>query len=453
MSFFFGQQGFGGGGGHMGGDNESEGESSNNTKYYDILGVKKGASQQEIKKKYRKLARQIHPDKHPDEQEKYHQKFQELQKAYEVLGDPEKKKLYDRYGEAGLKGGGAGFGSGSDIFDMFFGGGHRHGKSGGGGRSQRKKAPPIREFLDVTLEDLYVGSSKIINYNKMKVCSDCNGKGGKKVIECSECNGNGIQVVMKRMGYMTVQTQRECPHCSGEGTSIPDSYKCKKCKGKGLIKINKKYDFTIPRGSKHAEKIVLAGQGHEIPDAANGDLVIVLRCIKHDLYQRIGADLAMTKKITLRQALCGYDILIPHLSGYKLRLKSSKGEIVQHGQLKAIYSKGMPQKGSSNTYGHLYVKLEIEFPTQLSNDIRSKIEELLPLGPNEIDPNAEEEEENKMDQDINDETYDEDYDPEDFILHETAEIVHGEPKVTPASARSAYDEDEDNDDGVQCKQM
>eukprot|EP01083_Nonionella_stella_P186961 685878_1 len=133
MSFFFGQQGFGGGGGHMGGDNESEGESSNNTKYYDILGVKKGASQQEIKKKYRKLARQIHPDKHPDEQEKYHQKFQELQKAYEVLSDPHKKQLYDRYGEAGLKGG-------INIFDIL---------------NPTQKAPPIRQFIDVTLEDLY----------------------------------------------------------------------------------------------------------------------------------------------------------------------------------------------------------------------------------------------------------------------------------------------------------
>ena len=110
-------------------------------------------------------------------------------------------------------------GGGSDIFDMFFGGGHGHGGHGGGrgGSSRRKKAPAIRQFLDVTLEDLYVGSSKIIEYEKMTVCTDCNGKGGKKVIECTHCNGNGIQVVMKRMGYMTVQTQRECPHCNGEG--------------------------------------------------------------------------------------------------------------------------------------------------------------------------------------------------------------------------------------------
>ena len=108
-----------------------------------------------------------------------------------------------------------------------------------------------------------------------------------------------------------------------------------------MNKIHKKYDFIIPRGSKHAEKIVLSGQGHEIPDAANGDLIIVLRCVKHDLYQRIGADLAMTKKISLKEALCGFEITIPHLSGFKLKLKSEPGEIMQHSQLKAVYSKGM----------------------------------------------------------------------------------------------------------------
>merc|ERR1719384_411159 len=446
MSFFFGPGGFPGGGGMPGGGgSESGGETSNNTKYYEILGLDKSATAQQIKKKYRKLARQLHPDKHPEDPEKYQAKFVELQKAYEVLGDPEKKKLYDRYGEAGLKGGG-GMG-GSDIFDMFFGG-HRH---GGGGRSQRrKKAPAIREFLDVTLEDLYIGSSKLVQYEKMTVCVDCNGKGGKKVIECQECNGNGVQIVMKRMGYMTVQTQRECPYCKGEGTSIPESAKCRKCKGKGLKKINKKYEFHIPRGSKHAEKVVVSGHGHEIPDAANGDLVIVLRCVKHDLYRRIGADLAMTKKITLKEALCGFDILIPHLSGNKLRLKSEPNEIVQHSQLKAVFSKGMPQKGSGNTYGHLYVKFEIVFPDELDDETRSKIAQLLPMGADEIDPDEVEEEKEPMDEDVDEDDagYDEEYE-----IHETAETIHGEPKVTPASARSAYDEDEDEESGQQCRQM
>jgi len=442
-------------GGMPGMDDESDGESSNNTRYYEILGVDKSASGQQIKKQYRKLARELHPDKHPNEAEKYHEKFQELQKAYEVLGDPEKKKLYDRYGEAGLRGGGGGMGGGADIFDMFFGGGHGHSHRGGRQQQRRKKAPPIREFLDVTLEDLYMGSSKQVEYEKMTMCADCGGKGGKKVIECGACNGNGVQVVMKQMGYMTVQTQRECPSCNGEGTSIPESAKCKKCKGKGLNKVHKTYDFVIPRGSKHAEKIVLNGQGHEIPDAANGDLVIVLRCVKHAIYQRIGADLAMTKKITLKQALCGFSITIPHLSGFKLKIQSAPNEIVQHGSLKAVYSKGMPQKGSVNTYGHLYVKFEIVFPDELDDEIVEKLKKLLPLQDGEIDPDAPEPEpehkqKDPMDADGEEE---EEYEDEDYVIHEFAETVHGEPKVTPASSRSAYDEDEEEGDGVQCRQM
>ena len=194
----------------------------------------------------------------------------------------------------------------------------------------------------------------------------------------------------------------------------------------------------------------MSGHGHEIPDAANGDLVIVLRAVKHNLYKRIGADLAMTKRITLKEALCGFNILIPHLSGRKLRIKSEPNEIVQHSQLKAVYGKGMPQKGSANTFGHLYVKFEIVFPEVLDEKTRAKIAKLLPMGPDEIDPDEVEEEKEPMDEDIDEDDpgYDEEYE-----IHETAETVHGEPKVTPASARSAYDEDEDDDGGVQCKQM
>eukprot|EP01083_Nonionella_stella_P259531 886046_1 len=372
---------------------------SQNIKYYDILCVNKNTTQQEIKKKYRELARQLHPDKHPEDPQTYHEKFQQLQKAYEVLSDPHKKQLYDRYGEAGLKGG-------INIFDIL---------------NPTQKAPPIRQFIDVTLEDLYNGNSKIINYNKMIICNDCNGKGGQHVTECAQCNGNGIQIMTERIGFMTMKRQRECPYCNGKGTSIPENCKCKKCNGKGLNKVEKRYDFIVPRGSTHGDKIVLKGQGHEICDAVNGDLIIILRYVKHNVFERMGADLMMTKKITLKQSLCGYDILITHLNRYTIRLKSIKGEIVQPGQLKVVYSKGMPQKGNSNLYGNLYVKFEIEFPSELNEEIRNKIGHLLPMDVDDI----------CMDKD------------EEFVVYETAEIVYGEAKVTPACGRSAYDEDED----------
>lgn len=450
MSFFFGP-----GGNPFESAHEGGGESTDNNKYYEILGVKKNATQRDIKKAYRKLARDLHPDRHPNETEKYHQKFQELGRAYEVLSDPQKRKLYDSYGEAGLKGGGSsGMG---DVFDMFFGGGGRRNNS-----RRVKKAPIIREFLDVTLEDLYTGSTKKVSYSKMQLCNQCHGKGGKRVQECYQCNGSGVEVVMKNMGFMQIQTQRECRSCGGEGQSISEKDKCKKCKGKKFEKKTKTIDFHIPPGSKHAEKIVLQGQGHEIPDAANGDLVLVLRTVKHKLYQRIGADLAMNYTISLKEALCGYDILIPHLSGYKLRLKSKKGEIVQHGQLKAIWNKGMPQKGS-NTFGHLYVKLEIKFPETLDDETVELLKKLLPKTRKEIKEEKEEKEREKKRQEREkyleeqkekgNDLMDEDEYEEDYEVHEEAENVEGEPTVTPASSRSAYDEDEDEQDGVQCKQM
>jgi len=400
MSFFFqgmpGMEDFadmqgGGGGGEEEEEEEDQGQkSSSNERYYEILGLQKGATEEEIKQAFRKLARQMHPDRHPDEKEKYHQKFTELQEAYEVLSDPEKKQLYDRYGEAGLKGGGA---SGmSDIFDMFFGG------SGRGGRaSQRQqKAPSINVFLDIKLEDCYIGTTKKVKYEQMLLCRDCNGKGGKKSNECSTCNGTGTQVIMQRMGYITMQTQRECTKCDGQGTIIHEDDKCKKCDGQGMSKVSKEIDWQIPRGSKNADKIILRGQGHEVPDAANGDVVIVLRVEKHPLFQRAGADLAMTQHISLK-ALCGYDIKIPHVSGKILRLKSKKGETVQPLQLKVVYEQGMPQKGSANVFGHLYVKFEINFPKtgDLTQQMLEKIAQLLP------ETNKDEKEENKENKENN----------------------------------------------------
>jgi len=291
-----------------------------------------------------------------------------------------KKKLYDRYGEAGLKGGGGASGMG-DIFDMFFGGAGGGGSRGRGARGQRaQKAPAVNVFLDITLEDCYVGTTKKIKYEQMVLCRECEGKGGKKVVECTTCNGSGTEVKMQRMGHITMQTQRECSKCEGQGTIIRDSDKCKKCNGKCMNKVSKEIDITLPRGSKNADKIILRGQGHEVANAANGDVVVVMRVAKHDLFQRIGADLAMTHHLQLKEAICGYDIKIPHLSGSILRLKSKKGEVVQPSQLKAVYQKGMPQKGSSNVFGNLYVKFEIDFPKtgDLSSEMLEKIGQLLP---------------------------------------------------------------------------
>ena len=201
-----------------------------------MLEIEKSASETEIKKAYRRKAREWHPDRHPGpDKEEYEKKFKDLQTAYEVLSDPSKRQLYDKYGEAGLKSSGGGGSGMGDIFDMFFGGGR--GGGGGGGASQRqKKAPAIKTFLDINLEDCYIGPTKEVKYSRYVLCRDCDGKGGKKVIECDACNGTGRQVIHQRMGYITMQTQRECPKCDAQGTIIPPKSKCKKCDGKGMKK-------------------------------------------------------------------------------------------------------------------------------------------------------------------------------------------------------------------------
>jgi len=158
----------------------------------------------------------------------------------------------------------------------------------------------------------------------MVLCKECEGKGGKKANECTNCNGTGTEVKIQRMGNITMQSQKECSKCDGQGSAIRDSDKCKKCNGKGMSKINKEVEVSLQRGCKNADKIVLRGQGHEVASAANGDVIVVLRVAKHEIFQRLGADLAMTQHITLKEAVCGYDVKIPHLSGSILRLKSKK---------------------------------------------------------------------------------------------------------------------------------
>jgi len=456
------------------GPNDDEGGSTNNTKYYEVIGVEKSASQQEITKAYRKKALQLHPDKHPDEKEKYQVLFQELQEAYEVLNDPDKRKLYDRYGEAGLKGS-----SQSDmggLFDVIFGG--RGG--GGGGRGRRpsdghKKAPPIKLPLDVGLEDLFLGATKTHDYKRYILCKKCEGKGGSKVIECTACNGQGIVIQIQRMGHMTLQQQRACSKCEGEGTITKDSDKCKECEGKGVKEQTETLEIQIPVGSKHADQVVIRGRGHEIPQQANGDVVIMIRCSKHPLFTRVGADLMMNYTLSLKEALCGFDIQIRHLSGKKLRLKSKSGETIQPDETKVIYGQGMPQKGNTQVKGHLYILFKIKFPPSgnLTETALKEIRGILPQEKkeekdNDVDMKQEKKKKTpKEPKPPKDETNpaenkekvdgapeeEEEEDEEPIEVHVDAEAIEGEPEVTPASSKSAYDEDEEEQQGVQCRHM
>lgn len=287
--------GMGGKGGGRGSKN------SDTTKFYKLLEVEKNASDAEIKKAYRKLAVKHHPDKGGDPE-----KFKEVTRAYEVLSDTEKRAKYDKYGEDGLDNDGAG--DASDIFEAFFGGGRR---AGGGGAKKRSKTKDVVQPLKVTLEQMYSGTSK-----KMAITRQVIDK-KKGVQECRQCDGRGVRVEVIRMGPMIQQMQSQCSSCGGQGKSFQTKQE------REVLEVH------IQKGAPDGHKVVFREMADEHPDADAGDVVFVLKQQEHAEFKRKGADLYIERKISLVEALCGFEIEITHLDGRKLLIKSSPGEIVK----------------------------------------------------------------------------------------------------------------------------
>ena len=212
------------------------------TKYYDILGVNPTANESELKKAYRKQALKFHPDKNPNAGDK----FKEISQAYEVLSDPEKREIYDEFGEQGIKEGqgrgGGGFSSPMDVFNMFFGGG-----SGGSGPNSRMKSKAMVHKLGVSLEELFNGKKRKLAANRDLKCEDCNGKGGKKVKKCSDCNGLGMKTRTRQMGPMIQQSQSPCNACSATGEIVDPATTCKTCKGKKTCRDKKILEVRQPK--------------------------------------------------------------------------------------------------------------------------------------------------------------------------------------------------------------
>jgi len=288
--------GFPGGPGRRGG-----GKDVDTTKFYKLLEVDKNASEADIKKAYRKLAIKHHPDKGGDPE-----KFKEITRAYEILSDSQKRETYDRFGEEGLDGDGGG-GDPTDIFDAFFGGGGRR----GGGKKQRQKTKDVVQPLKVTLEQLYGGATK-----KMAITRQVIDK-AKGVQNCSECDGRGVKVQVVRMGPMIQQMQSQCSDCGGQGKSF------KRKSEREILEVH------IQKGSPDNHKVQFREMADEHPDADTGDVVFVLKEQEHKEFKRKGADLFIERKISLVEALCGFEIEVTHLDGRKLLVKSSPGDIVK----------------------------------------------------------------------------------------------------------------------------
>ncbi|MCO5578599.1 hypothetical protein L7F22_032443 [Adiantum nelumboides] len=358
---------------------------SDNTKYYEILGVSKSASADDLKKAYRKAAIKNHPDKGGDPE-----KFKELAQAYEVLSDPEKREIYDQYGEDALKegmGGGGGGHNPFDIFESFFGGASPFGGGGGSSRGRRqRRGEDVVHPLKVSLEDLYNGTSKKLSLSRNVICSKCKGKGSKTgaSMKCPGCQGSGMKVSIRQLGPgMIQQVQHVCQDCKGAGEAISEKDKCLQCKGEKVLQDKKVLEVHVDKGMQHSQKITFQGEADEAPDTVTGDIVFVLQLKEHAKFKRKNDDLFVEHTLNLTEALCGFQFILTHLDGRQLLIKSSPGEIVKPGQYKAINDEGMPHHQRPFMKGKLYVHFSVEFPESgsLSVDQCQALEAILPNKP------------------------------------------------------------------------
>uniref|UniRef100_A0A0C9RLF2 TSA: Wollemia nobilis Ref_Wollemi_Transcript_12447_1743 transcribed RNA sequence n=1 Tax=Wollemia nobilis TaxID=56998 RepID=A0A0C9RLF2_9CONI len=407
---------------------------SDNTRFYEVLGVPKSATQEEIKKAYRKAAIKNHPDKGGDPE-----KFKELAQAYEVLSDPEKKEIYDQYGEDALKEGMGGGGGHNpfDIFESFFGGSSPFGGgSSRGGRRQRRGEDLVHP-LKVSLGDLYNGISKKLSLSRNVLCSKCKGKGSKsgESMKCSGCQGSGMKVSIRQLGpSMIQQMQHVCSDCKGTGETINEKDKCPQCKGEKVVQEKKVLEVFVEKGMQNGQKITFEGEADEAPDTVTGDIVFVLQQKDHPRFKRKGDDIFFEHTLTLTEALCGFQFILTHLDGRQLLVKSMPGEVVKPGQFKAINDEGMPVYQRPFMKGKLYIHFSVDFPESLTPEQCKTIEAVLPRTTPQL---------TDMELDECEET----------TLHD----VNIEEEMRKKQAQQeAYDEDEEGSAGgtrVQCAQQ
>ncbi|RVX68729.1 hypothetical protein B0A52_07615 [Exophiala mesophila] len=351
------------------------------TKYYEILGVDITCTEAQLKTAYKKGALKHHPDKNahnPDAAEK----FKDLSKAYEVLSDPQKRQIYDQYGEEGLEQGAGGGGmAAEDLFAQFFGGGSGFGGMFGGGMRDTgpKKARTISHVHKVSLEDIYRGKISKLALQKSVICAACDGRGGKEgaVKTCPGCNGAGMKTMMRQMGPMIQRFQSICPDCQGEGETIRERDRCKKCAGKKTVVERKVLHVHVDRGVQSGQKVEFRGEGDQMPGVLPGDVVFEIEQKPHPRFQRKHDDLFYHAEIDLLTALAGGQIYIEHLDDRWLTVNIFPGEPITPGAIKVIKGQGMPSY-RHHDFGNLYIQFDVKFPdkTQLQN--LELLEQVLP---------------------------------------------------------------------------
>jgi molecular chaperone DnaJ len=334
--------------------------------YYEILGIDKNADADAIKRAYRQQAKKYHPDLHPGDAEA-EKNFKEVNEAYSVLSDPDKKAKYDQYGKAafdqtagggGYQGGFGDFGDLGDIFGSIFGGGTQR-------RTGPQQGEDVQARITLSFEEAVFGCKKEISYTRLHKCPACKGSGaepGTSAESCSACHGTGQRVVIQRMGGMSFQSKSVCDRCRGTGKIIKTP--CQKCRGTGLERENRSLTVTIPAGIDDGERIALRGQGCEGKNGGPaGDLLILVSVKQHSIFRRDGNDIFCDVPLTVAEATLGAEIDVPTLEG---STKYTIGEGTQSGTSFTLRGKGVPYVNNEGRRGDLTFTVNVEIPKGLN---------------------------------------------------------------------------------------
>jgi molecular chaperone DnaJ len=351
--------------------------------FYDVLGAAKGASEDEIKKAYRQKAKQYHPDLHPDDAEA-EARMKEVNEAYEVLSDPQKKGRYDQFGHAGVDpnaGAGGGFqgnfdfGDLGDLFGNIFGG------FGGGGRTTTaspnapRRGPDLEEHTIIAFEEAAHGCRRTLEVNRVEACDDCGGSGAARGTSpriCPECGGSGQKTVQQRTPFGVISTSKPCPQCQGRGKSIDSP--CPKCRGGGRVRKRVPIECSIPAGIDDGQVLRVRGEGNKgVNGGTPGDLLIGVTVRPHPIFERDGYNLLCDIGVQFWQAALGDTIQVPTLDG-KIEQRIAPG--TQPGTVITLRGRGVPVIDGGGRKGDAFLRIQVEVPEALSAEQRNQLEQL-----------------------------------------------------------------------------
>jgi DnaJ family protein A protein 2 len=328
--------------------------------YYQTLGVQTDATPEDIKRSYKKLAKQYHPDLNPNNVKEAESKFKKIREAYEVLIDPEKRKVYDHRRN---------FGGVNDLINSFFGGSNR----------------VVHHGVPVTLENLYSGITKTIKVTRNRICKPCEGTGAsdRNVQTCTKCHGTGMVIELKpiSLGFMS-KMSKPCNNCCGSGKLIDQQSQCIVCQTRGVVKESTFLHIPIEPGMSHGHKILFRGEADEKIDSRgnliSGDIVFVIQQTPHPTFNRDGHDLVIEKTLSLKESLTGFKFVVDHLDGRRLLVKSTRGEVIKPGQIKKLHGEGMPLFNNPKFRGDLFICFNVQYPSMLPETIVDQLSLLLP---------------------------------------------------------------------------